>query len=67
MKARTVTAIALLPTGKGQVKFTSLSTGKTIVRITIKIMKSVSFRTSIYSESDARKRDVRNGGVARTK
>ena len=43
MKARTVTAIALLPTGKGQMKFTSLSTGKTIVRETFKIMKSVPF------------------------
>ena len=32
LKPRTVTAIALLPTGRGPVKFTSLSTGKTIVR-----------------------------------
>ena len=43
LKPRTVTAIALLPTGKGPVKFASLSTGKTIVRETFKAMKHVPF------------------------
>ena len=41
MKPRSVTAIALLPSGKGPVKFVSVSTGKTIVRETFKIIKNV--------------------------
>jgi len=32
LKPRTVTAIALLPTGNGPVKFASLYTGKTLTR-----------------------------------
>ena len=41
MQPRTVTALALLPTGRGPVKFASVTTGRTIVRETFKVMKSV--------------------------
>jgi len=41
LNPRTVTAIALLPTGNGPVKFASLSTGKTITRETFKVIPNI--------------------------
>ena len=43
LKARTVTALALLPTGKGPIKFASLTTGKIITREQFRIVRSVPF------------------------
>jgi len=43
LKPRTVTAIALLPTGNGPVKFASLSTGKTIPRENFKVIPNVPY------------------------
>jgi len=43
LKSRTVTAIAMLPTGKGPVKVTSLCIGKTITRENFKIIHNVPY------------------------
>jgi len=43
MNARTVTALALLPTGNGPVKFASLATGKTITRERFSIVYNVPY------------------------
>jgi len=43
LKPRTVTVIALLPTGNGPVKFASLSTGKTITRENFKVIRNVPY------------------------
>ena len=43
LKPRTVTPIALLPTGNGPVKIASLSTGKTITRENFKVVPNVPY------------------------
>ena len=47
LKARTVTALALLPTGNGPVKFASLSTGKSLTREQFKIIQNVPYELLI--------------------
>ena len=51
LKPRTVTAIALLPTGNGPVKFASLSTGKTITRETFKVIHNVPYEFIVILKS----------------